>query len=114
MSPKDKAKYGEALNDFVTKVLTYNDKEDPMMRANLAAIPHNSRLGGGNEYDENGKYLFGDGWLLGEMKVIPVVKNGKNVLTMTSTPFEGFVSSIKANKDGTSYTAVPAPAADRR
>ena len=60
------------MNDFVTKVLTYNDKEDPMMRANLAAIPHNSRLGGGNEYDENGKYLFGDGWLLGEMKVIPM------------------------------------------
>ena len=109
---KNKAKYGEALNDFVTKVLTYNDKDDPMMRANLAAIPHNSRLGGGNEYDENGKYLHGDGWLLGEMKVIPVTKNGKNVLTMTSTPFEGFVSSIKANKDGTSYAAVPAPAAD--
>ncbi|MCW5959067.1 MAG: hypothetical protein KIS76_02840 [Pyrinomonadaceae bacterium] len=110
---KDKVEYGRALNAFVTKVLTYNDKDDPMMRANLAAIPHNSRLGGGNEYDENGKYLYGDGWLLGEMKVIPVMKNGKNVLTMTSTPFEGFVSSIKANKDGTSYTAVPAPAADR-
>ena len=109
---KDKAKYGDALNDFVTKVLTYNDKDDPAMRANLAAIPHNSRLGGGNAYDENGKYLYGDGWLLGEMKVTPRSKNGRNVLTMNSTPFEGFVSSIKANKDGTSYAAVPAPAAD--
>ncbi len=111
---KDKAKYSEALNDFVTKVLTYNDKDDPMMRANLAAIPHNSRLGGGNAYDANGKYLFGDGWLLGEMKVVPKMKSGKNVLTMTSTPFEGFVSTIKANKDGTSYAAVPAPAADEK
>jgi hypothetical protein len=108
----DKAKYAEVLDDFVTKVLTYNDKDDPMLKANLAAIPHNSRLGGGNEYDANGKYLFGDGWLLGEMKVVPKMKNGKNVLTLTSTPFEGFVSTIKANKDNTSFMAVPAPAAD--
>jgi len=108
----DKAKYGEALSDFVTKVLTYYDKDDPAMRANLAAIPHNSRLGGGNAYDENGKYLYGDGWLLGEMKVTPVMKNGKKVLTLNSTPFEGFVSTIKANKDNTSYMAVPAPATD--
>ncbi|MEO6589372.1 MAG: hypothetical protein ABIP06_08710 [Pyrinomonadaceae bacterium] len=109
---KDKVKYSEALNDFVTKVLTYKDKDDPMLRANLAAIPHNSRLGGGSAYDANGKYVFGDGWLLGEMKVVPKMKTGKNVLTLTSTPFEGFVSTIKANKDNTSYAAVPAPAAN--
>lgn len=111
---KDKAKYAEALNDFVTKILTYEDKDEPMMRTSLAAIPHNSRLGGGNVYDANGKYLYGDGWLLGEMTVVPKMRSGKNVLTMTSTPFEGFVSSIKPNKDGTSYMAVPAPAADEK
>ena len=54
----DKAKYGEALADFMTKVLTYNDPNEPMMKANMAAIPHNSRLGGGNEYDANGKLFI--------------------------------------------------------
>lgn len=108
----DKAKYGEALADFMTKVLTYHDKTDPMMRANLAAVPHNSRLGGGNQYDENGKYLFGDGWALGAIKVGPVMRNGKKVLAMISPPIDGFASSVKANKDNTSYMPVPPPIAD--
>jgi hypothetical protein len=108
----DKAKYGEALADFMTKVLTYYDKEDPMMRGNLAAIPHNSRLGGGNEYDEKGNYLHGDGWLLGALKVNPVERGGKKVLAFTSPFIDGFSSSIKANKDNTSYVNVPAPIAD--
>lgn len=108
----DKAKYGEALADFMTKVLTYYDKDDPMMRGNLAAIPHNSRLGGGNEYDANGNYLYGDGWLLGAIKVGPVERNGKKVLAFISPFIDGFASSIKRNKDGTSYAPVPAPIAD--
>lgn len=109
---KDKAKYGEALADFMTKVLTYHDKDDPMMRGNLAAMPHNSRLGGGNEYDENGNYLFGDGWALGAMKVGTVERGGKKVLAFTSPFIDGFAASIKPNKDSTSYTMVPAPVAD--
>ncbi len=108
----DKAKYGAALADFITKVVTYHDKEDPMMRANLAAIPHNSRLGGGNEYDSNGKYLHGDGWLLGAIKVGPVERGGKKVLAFISPPIDGFAASIKANKDNTSYVPVPPPVSD--
>lgn len=108
----DKAKYGEALADFMTKVLTYYDKDDPMMRGNLAAIPHNSRLGGGNEYDANGNYLYGDGWLLGAIKVSPVERNGKKVLAFISPFIDGFASSIRANKDNTSYAPVPAPVGD--
>ena len=105
----DKAKYGEALAEFMTKVLTYNDPNEPLMKANLAAIPHNSRLGGGNEYDEKGNYLFGDGWALGAMTVKPVMKNGKNILTVVSPPIAGFVASIKPNADNTAYKPVPAP-----
>ncbi len=108
----DKAKYGEALADFMTRVLNYYDKDDPLMRANLAAIPHNSRLGGGNEYDEKGNYLHGDGWLLGAIKVGTIERNGKKVLAFISPFIDGFASSIKPNKDGTSYVPVPAPIAD--
>lgn len=108
----DKAKYGEALADFMTKVLTYYDKDDPMMRGNLAAIPHNSRLGGGNEYDEKGNYLHGDGWLLGAMKAGTVERNGKKTIAFVSPFIDGFAASIKANKDNTSYVPVPAPISD--
>lgn len=108
----DKARYGEALADFITRVLTYNDPEDSMMRANLAAIPHNSRLGGGNKYDENGKYLFGDGWALGAMKVGPVERDGKKVLAMISPPIDGFVASIEPNAEKTAFKPFPAPATD--
>lgn len=108
----DKAKYGEALNQFITKVLTYNDKSEPMMKANMAAIPHNSRLGGGNEYDANGKYLYGDGWALGAMKVAPVDRNGKKVLAVVSPPIDGFVASIKPNADGTAFKPFAPPVAD--
>lgn len=108
----DKAAYGEALSDFMTKVFTYYDKDDPMMRGNLAAVPHNSRLGGGNEYDEKGNYLFGDGWALGAMKVNVIERNGKKTLAFTSPFIDGFSPSIKANKDKTSYVNVPAPIAD--
>lgn len=108
----DKTKYGEALADFMTKVLTYNDKNDPMMRANFAAMPHNSRLGGGNEYDENGNYLHGDGWLLGAIKVGPVMRNGKKVLAFFSPPIDGFAASIKPNPDNTAFKPVPPPVAD--
>ena len=108
----DKAKYGEALADFMTRVFNYHDKDDPLMRANLAAIPHNSRLGGGNEYDEKGNYLHGDGWALGALKVNAVERNGKKVLAFTSPFIDGFSPSIKPNKDNTSYVNVPAPIAD--
>lgn len=108
----DKAKYGAALADFITKVVTYHDKDDPMMRANLAAIPHNSRLGGGNEYDAQGNYLHGDGWLLGAIKAGPVERGGKKVLAFISPPIDGFAASIKANKDNTSFVPVPPPVSD--
>ncbi len=108
----DKAKYGEALADFITWVLAYNDKDEPMMRANLAAIPHNSRLGGGNEYDEKGNYLHGDAWALGAFLVKPVMRNGKNVLAISSPPISGFVATIKPNEDGTVYKPANPPVAD--
>ncbi|HNU06498.1 MAG TPA: hypothetical protein PKO33_01950 [Pyrinomonadaceae bacterium] len=108
----NKAEYGKALEKFVAQVLTYNDPDDPMMRANLAAVPHNSRLGGGSAYDANGKYLYGDGWALGAMKVTPVVRDGKKVLAFTSPFIDGFAASIKPNKDGTAFRPVPPPASD--
>ena len=82
------------------------------MRANLAAIPHNSRLGGGNEYDEKGNYLHGDGWALGAFTVAPVEREGKKVLAFVSPPISGFVGSIKANEQGTAFKPFPAPVTD--
>ena len=108
----DKAKYGEVLANFMTKVLTYYDKDDPMMRANLAAVPHNSRLGGGNFYDENGKYLYGDGWALGALTVGTEMRGGKKVLAFTSPPIDGFVSTIKPNKEQTAFKPYPPHIAD--
>ena len=108
----DKAKYGEALAEFMTKVLNYYDKDDPLMRANLAAIPHNSRLGGGNAYDENGNYLYGDGWALGALKVGVVERGGKQVLAFISPFIDGFAASIKPNADGNAFKPFPAPIAD--
>ena len=105
----DKAKYGEALANFMTKVLNYHDKDDPLMRANLAAIPHNSRLGGGNQYDENGNYLHGDGWALGAIKVGPVGRGGKKVLAFISPPIDGFAATIKPNQELTAFKPFPAP-----
>lgn len=109
----DKAKYGEALNEFITKVLTYNDPNEPMMKANFAALPHNSRLGGGNVYDEQGNYQYGDGWALGTMMVRPVMRDGKKVLAVVSPPIDGFVASIKPNKDNTAFKPIPAPITDK-
>jgi len=108
----DKAKYGEALADFLTWVFTYEDPKEPMLKANFAAFPHNSRLGGGNEYDSNGKYLSGDGWALGAFKVNPVMRNGKKVLAVNSPPIAGFVASIKPNEDGSKFKPVAPPIAD--
>ncbi len=106
----NKAEYGKALEKFVTQVLTYNDPDDPSMRANLAAVPHNSRLGGGNEYDADGNYKYGDGWALGVLKVNPVMRGGKKVLAFTSPPIDGFVGTIGPNKQGTAFVPVPPPA----
>ncbi len=108
----DKAKYGEALERFVTGFLTYNDPEDPMMRGSLAAMPHNSRLGGGNNYDADGNYVNGDGWALGAMKVAPVMRDGKKVLGFVSPFIDGFAATIKPNNEGTAFRPVPPPATD--
>jgi hypothetical protein len=105
----DKKMYGEALAEFMTSVLGYSDPEDPSMQANFAAMPHNSRLGGDNKYDEKGRYLTGDGWALGAMKVAPVERNGKKTLAFISPFIDGFATSIKSNPDGTAYKPVPAP-----
>lgn len=108
----DKVKYGEALADFMTWVLTYDDPKEPLMKANFAALPHNSRLGGGNEYDAKGNYLHGDGWALGAMLVRPVMRNGKKVLAFVSPPIAGFVASIKPSDDGMKWNTVAAPITD--
>jgi hypothetical protein len=108
----DKAKYGEALEKFITWVLTYDDPTDPMMKANFAALPHNSRLGGGNVYDEKGNYLYGDGWALGVMQLRPVERNGKKVLAVVSPPIAGFVASIKPSEGGMKWNSVAAPITD--
>lgn len=108
----DKAAYGLALADLITKVVNYRDPEDPAMRANFAALPHNSRLGGGNVYDAKGNYVSGDGWALGAMKVIPVTRDGKQVLAFANPPIDGFATSIRRNPDGTAWAVVPGPRFD--
>ncbi|MDT4968450.1 MAG: hypothetical protein QOJ64_3187 [Acidobacteriota bacterium] len=109
---RDKKSYGEALSDFISSVVTYNDKDDPNMQANFAALPHNARLGGDDTLDEKGHYLRGDGWALGVMKVVPVDREGRKVLALSNLPIDGFATSIKLTPDGTGYRRVPAPAFD--
>jgi hypothetical protein len=108
----DKARYGEALADFMGKVLNYSDPSEPQMRANFAAMPHNSRLGGGNKYDKQGNYLYGDGWALGAMKVGAITRGGKKVLAFTSPFIDGFAASIKPNAEQTAFKPVPPPFSD--
>ncbi len=102
------------LADYVTGYLTYRDPDERQLQANFAALPHNSRLGGDNTYDNNGNYRTGDGWALGTMNVKPVERDGLTVLALTSPPIAGFVSSIKPNADNTAYVPVPAPRFDPR
>src|SRR5256714_3938650 len=105
----DRQKYGEALADFITKVVTYSDPADPNMQANFAALPHNARLGGDDALDAQGRYLRGNGWALGVMKVVPVERGGARVLALTNLPIDGFATSIKPNPAGTAYAPAPAP-----
>jgi hypothetical protein len=110
----DKRKYGEALSGFITKVVTYSDPKDPSMQANFAALPHNARLGGGDRFDPQGRYLRGDGWALGVMKVKPIRREGaKPTLAFSNEPVDGFVTSIKAKPDQSAYAPVPAPRFNR-
>jgi hypothetical protein len=105
----DKQRYGEALADFITKVVTYNDPTDTRMQANFAALPHNARLGGDDTLDAQGRYQSGNGWALGVMKVIPVDRKGRKELAFNNEVIDGFATSVKA-PDGKNYKAVPAPA----
>jgi len=109
---RDKKSYGEVLADFISSVVNYNDKDDPNMQANFAALPHNARLGGDDMLDEKGRYLRGDGWALGVMKVVPVDRGGRKVLALSNMPIDGFATSIKLTPDGAGYRRVPAPAFD--
>jgi hypothetical protein len=109
---RDKKSYGDALADFISVVVNYNDPNDPNMRANFAALPHNARLGGDDLLDEKGRYLRGDGWALGVMKVVPVERDGKKVLAFSNMPIDGFATSIKPTPDNSAFRRVPAPAFD--
>ncbi|HEX8144378.1 MAG TPA: hypothetical protein VF553_17385 [Pyrinomonadaceae bacterium] len=105
----DKRKYGEALSDFITRVVTYADASDPRMQANFAALPHNARLGGDDTLDAQGRYVSGNGWALGVMKVVAVERGGRRELAFNNEVIDGFATSIKA-PDGKAYKPVPAPA----
>jgi hypothetical protein len=109
---RDKKSYGDVLADFISTIVNYSDKDDPNMQANFAALPHNARLGGDDALDEKGRYLRGDGWALGVMKVVPVERNGRQVLAFSNLPIDGFATSIKPTPDGTAFRRVPAPAFD--
>jgi hypothetical protein len=109
---RDKKSYGDALADFISAVVNYNDKTDPTMQANFAALPHNARLGGDDALDEKGRYLRGDGWALGVMKIVPVERDGKKILAFSNTPIDGFATSIKPTPDNSAFRRVPAPAFD--
>ncbi|HEX8097138.1 MAG TPA: hypothetical protein VF507_03845, partial [Pyrinomonadaceae bacterium] len=105
----DEKRYGEALSDFITAVVTYNDPADPRMQANFAALPHNARLGGDDTLDAQGRYVYGNGWALGVMKVVPVERGGRKELAFNNEVIDGFATSIKS-PDGKAYKAAPAPA----
>src|SRR2546421_1109908 len=109
---RDKKSYGDALADFISSVVNYSDKDDPKMQANFAALPHNARLGGDDKLDAKGRYMRGDGWALGVMKIVPVDRNGQKVLAFSNLPIDGFATSIKLTPDGTGVRRVPAPAFD--
>jgi hypothetical protein len=109
---RDKKSYGEVLADFISTIVNYSDKEDPNMQANFAALPHNARLGGDDALDEKGRYLRGDGWALGVMKVVPIERDGHKMLAFSNVPIDGFATSIKPTPDGTAFRRVPAPAFD--
>ena len=109
---RDKKSYGEVLADFISTVVNYKDPGDPNMQANFAALPHNARLGGDDQLDEKGRYLRGDGWALGVMKVVPVERGGKKILAFSNLPIDGFATSVKPTPDGTAFRRVPAPAFD--
>jgi hypothetical protein len=109
---RDKKSYADALADFISAVVHYSDPQDPNMQANFAALPHNARLGGDDELDAKGRYLKGDGWALGVMKVVPVERNGRKYLAFSNLPIDGFATSIKPTPDGTAFRRVPAPAFD--
>lgn len=109
---RDKKSYGEVLADFISAVVNYSDKNDPNMQANFAALPHNARLGGDDQLDDKGRYLRGDGWALGVMKVVPTERDGKKVLAFSNLPIDGFATSVKPTPDGTAFRRVPAPAFD--
>ncbi|HEY0406552.1 MAG TPA: hypothetical protein VGC89_12550 [Pyrinomonadaceae bacterium] len=110
----DKKAYGQALADYMTRVLTYKDASDPNMQATFAALPHNARLGGDNRYDAKGNYLTGDGWALGVMKVNPIERDGKQTLAFTSPFIDGFATTIKPTPDNKAYKPVPAPRFDKQ
>lgn len=109
---KDKRAYGQALSDYMTRVLTYKDPADANMQASFAALPHNARLGGDNKYDAKGNYLSGDGWALGAMKVGAIEREGRKVLAFTSPFIDGFATTIRPTPDGKVYKPVPAPRFD--
>lgn len=108
----DKRQYGRALADFMTRILTYSDPEDSRLQANFAALPHNARLGGDNTHDERGRYLKGDGWALGVMKVQPIERDERRILAFTSPSIDGFATTIRPTQDGTAYRPFPAPRFD--
>ncbi len=109
---RDKMSYADALADFISSVVHYSDPQDPNMQANFAALPHNARLGGDDELDAKGRYLKGDGWALGVMKVVPIERAGRKVLAFSNLPIDGFATSIKPTPDGSGFRRVPAPAFD--
>jgi hypothetical protein len=107
---RDKRTYGEALASFITKVVTYSDPTDPMMQANFAALPHNARLGGDDHLDAKGRYLTGNGWALGVMKVVPIERPGmRRALGFANLPIDGFTTSIRPNPANDAYVPFPAP-----
>jgi hypothetical protein len=109
---EDKKAYGAALADFIGRVVSYRDEKDARMQANFAALPHNARLGGDDTLDEQGRYLRGNGWALGVMKVVPLDRAGKQVLAFANLPIDGFAASIKRTPDGKAFKAAAAPRFD--
>jgi hypothetical protein len=114
LNPKfatNKALHAKAVDEFVTKVLTYKSDKFPVMGTELMAIPHEARFGGGTARSASGGYASGDGWAWGVIKP-KWVPSGTDkaatlrMLTLGSVPIPGFTTAIRPNADKTKWTTV--------
>lgn len=113
LNPKffaDRKAHGKAVSEFVGRVVSYASDKYPHLGADLAALPHEARLGGGSARDERGGYASGDGWAWAVLR--PRWEGEPRRLTMVSVPIPGFTTDVRPNADSSKWLTVCAPKFD--